>query len=111
MRHNRPTPAFQYRTRRAPPAPASPLIFVAGNKACRDESATNPDVAPFDKLDSFPRWRTETAGLSAIANKLELFDRFGTLEDEIEPLETALQDIVDAISAAGDVAADIARGA
>ena len=23
----------------------------------------------------------------------ELFDRFGTLEDEIEPLETALQDI------------------
>jgi hypothetical protein len=76
-----------------------------------DESATNPDIAPFDELGSFPSWRIETAGLSAIANKLELFDRFGTLEDEIEPLERALQDIVDAISAAGEVAADIARGA
>jgi hypothetical protein len=53
----------------------------------------------------------ETAGLSAIRDKLELFDRFGTLEDEIEPLETALQDIVDAISAAREVASDIARGA
>ena len=52
-----------------------------------------------------------TAGLSAIADKLELFDHFGTLEDEIEPLETALQDIADAIAAAGEVAADIARGA
>lgn len=49
--------------------------------------------------------------LLAAADKLELFDRFGTLEDEIEPLERALQDIVDAISAAGEVAADIARGA
>jgi hypothetical protein len=53
----------------------------------------------------------EAAGLSAIADKLELFDRFGTLEDEMEPLEMALQDIVDAISAAGELAADIARGA
>ena len=76
-----------------------------------DEPATNADIAPFDKLGSFPRWRMETAGLSTIADKLELFDRFGTLEDEIEPLETALQDIVDAISAAGEVASDIARGA
>ena len=50
-----------------------------------DESATNADPAPFNKLGSFPRWRIETAGLSAITDKLELFDRFGTLEDEIEP--------------------------
>jgi hypothetical protein len=76
-----------------------------------DEPATNADIEPFDKLGSFPRWRMETAGLSTIADKLELFDRFGMLEDEIEPLETALQDIVDAISAAGEVASDIARGA
>ena len=47
----------------------------------------------------------------AIADKLELFDRFAALEDEFEPLEAALQDIVDAISAAGEVASDIARGA
>jgi len=76
-----------------------------------DESATNADIAPFNKLGSLVRWRMETAGLSAMTDKLELFDRFGTLEDEIEPLETALQDIVDAISAAGEVASDIARGA
>jgi hypothetical protein len=76
-----------------------------------DEPPTNVDISPFDKLGSFPRWRMETAGLSAIADRLELFDRFGTLEDQIEPLETALQDIVDAISAAGELAADIARGA
>lgn len=76
-----------------------------------DEPATNADGVPFDKLGSFPRWRMATTGLSAIADKLELFGRFGMLEDEIEPLETALQDIVDAISAAGELAADIARGA
>ena len=68
-------------------------------------------MVPFDKLGWFPRWRTATASLSIISDKLELFDRFGTLEDEIEPLETALQDIVDAVSAAGEAAADIARGA
>lgn len=75
-----------------------------------DEPTTNADIAPFDKLGSFPRWRTETAGLSAIADKLELFDRFGTLEDEIEPLEKGLQEITDAISSAGELAADIERG-
>ncbi len=31
-----------------------------------DESATNPHIAPFDRLGSFPRWRMETAGLSAL---------------------------------------------
>jgi hypothetical protein len=76
-----------------------------------EEPETNADITPFDKLDWFPRWHTEARALSAIADKLELFDRFGTLEDEIEPLETALQDIVDAIIAAGELASDIARGA
>jgi hypothetical protein len=76
-----------------------------------DDSTPNVDLVPFDKLGWLPRWRTATASLSIISDKLELFDRFGTLEDEIEPLETALQDIVDAVSAAGEAAADIARGA
>ena len=76
-----------------------------------DEPENNTNIMPFDKLGWFPRWRAEVAALSAIADKLELFDRFGTLEDEIEPLETALQSIVDAISVAGELAADIARGA
>lgn len=76
-----------------------------------DESASDADIAPFDRLGSVPRWRTEVDALSVIADKLQLFDRFGTLEDEIEPLETALGEIIDAISAAAELAADIARGA
>jgi len=76
-----------------------------------DDPPTGTEIAPFNELGSFSRWRTDTAGLSAIEDKLELFDRFATLEDELEPLETALQDIVDAISAAGELAADIERGA
>ena len=51
------------------------------------------------------------AGLTSIGDKLDLFDRFGTLEDELEPLERGLQEVVDAIEAAGEVASDIARGA
>jgi len=33
-----------------------------------DEPATNADSVPFDKLGSFPRWRTATAGLSGISS-------------------------------------------
>jgi hypothetical protein len=69
------------------------------------------DIAPFDRLGSLGRWRSDVAGLTSISYKLELFDRFGTLEDELEPLERGLQEVVDAIEAAGEVASDIARGA
>jgi hypothetical protein len=69
------------------------------------------NIAPFDKLDSLARWRSDVAGLTSIGDKLDLFDRFGTLEDELEPLERGLQEVVDAIEAAGEVASDIARGA
>jgi hypothetical protein len=69
------------------------------------------DFAPFDKLHSLVRWRSDVAGLTSIDDKLDLFDRFGTLEDELEPLEHGLQEVVDAIEAAGEVASDIARGA
>ncbi len=68
-------------------------------------------VAPFDALTSLPRWRTSVKALGAIPDKLDLFDCFGKLEDEIEPLEQGLQEIVDAVEAAGEGAADIARGA
>jgi hypothetical protein len=33
-----------------------------------DEPAANADIAPFDMLGSFARWRMETAGPSAIAD-------------------------------------------
>ncbi len=69
------------------------------------------DIAPFDKLHSLVHWRSDVAGLTSIDDKLDLFDRFGTLEDELEPLERGLQEVVDAIEAAGEVASDIARGA
>ena len=51
------------------------------------------------------------AGLTSIHDKLDLFDRFGSMEDELEPLERGLQEVVDVIEAAGEVASDIARGA
>lgn len=76
-----------------------------------DAPSDAADIAPFDKLDSHVRWRSDVAGLTSIDDKLELFDRFGTLEDELEPLEHGLQEVVDAIEAAGEVASDIARGA
>lgn len=69
------------------------------------------DIAPFDRLGSLARWRSDVAGLTSMNHKLELFDRFGTLEDELEPLEQGLQEVVDGIEAAGEVASDIARGA
>jgi hypothetical protein len=76
-----------------------------------DAPPNTADIAPFDKLDSLVQWRSDVAGLTAIADKLDLFDRFGTLEDELEPLERGLQEVVDAIEAAGELASDIARGA
>lgn len=69
------------------------------------------DIAPFDRLGAPARWRSDVAGLTSIGHKLELFDRFGTIEDELEPLEQGLQEVVDAIETAGEVASDIARGA
>jgi hypothetical protein len=69
--------------------------------------------APCDTTRPIPAFQYRTRGrLSgqplilplARSVKLELFDRFDTLEDEIEPLETALQDTVDVISAAGEPA-------
>lgn len=69
------------------------------------------DIEPFDRLGSIARWRSDAAGLTRISHRLELFDQFGTLEDELEPLEQGLQRVVDAIEAAGEVASDIARGA
>jgi hypothetical protein len=76
-----------------------------------DAPSDAADIAPFDKLDSLVRWRSDVASLTSIDDKLDLFDRFGTLEDELEPLERGLQEVVDAIGAAGEIASDIARGA
>jgi len=76
-----------------------------------DAASDAADIAPFDKLDSLVRWRSDVASLTSIDDKLDLFDRFGTLEDELEPLERGLQEVVDAIETAGEIASDIARGA
>jgi hypothetical protein len=76
-----------------------------------DAPSDAADIAPFDKLDSLVGWRSDVAGLTSIDDQLNLFDRFGTLEDELEPLERGLQEVVDIIEAAGEVASDIARGA
>lgn len=76
-----------------------------------DPAPSPADITPFDKLGSLARWRSGVAELTDIGDKLELFDRFGRLEDELEPLERGLQEVVDAIEAAGEVASDVARGA
>lgn len=76
-----------------------------------DAPPDDADIAPFDELNSLAHWRSVVAGLTSIDDKLDLFDRFGTLEDELEPLERGLQEVMDAIEAAGDVASDVARGA
>jgi hypothetical protein len=50
------------------------------------------------------------AGLTSIDGKLDLVDRFGALEDELEP-RTCPAGSREGIEAAGEVATDIARGA
>ena len=39
---------------------------------------------------AFTKWRAATDALNAVEDKLEIFDRFATIEDEFEPLETMI---------------------
>jgi hypothetical protein len=100
------------RMRGAPPELARMLRHLRRwEQALPDEPPDSVDRAPFDSVTSLPRWRADVTALAAIPDKLELFDRFGNLEDELEPLETGPQEVIDAVEAAGELAAGIARGA
>lgn len=66
--------------------------------------------APRNTINSFTRWRAETARLDSTSDRFELFDRFATIEDEFEPLETAIRRTARELDAAIELAVDIARG-
>jgi hypothetical protein len=60
--------------------------------------------------DAFTKWRTATGALNAMEDKLEMFDRFATIEDEFEPLEKMLDDTVSDIDRQIQHEIDVARG-
>jgi len=66
-------------------------------------------VAPH-RPDAFRNWRAATDALSAVEDKLEMFDRFATIEDEFEPLEKMIDDNVSDIDRHIQHEIDVARG-
>ena len=66
-------------------------------------------VAPHG-ADAFTKWRNATDALNAVADKLEMFDRFATIEDEFEPLEKMIDDTVSDIDRQIQHEIDVARG-
>ena len=60
--------------------------------------------------DVFTNWRAATDALNAVEDKLEMFDRFATIEDEFEPLEAKIDDYVSDIDRYLQSQIDIARG-
>jgi len=65
-------------------------------------------VAPHGP-DAFTKWRTATDALNAMEDKLEMFDRFATIEDEFEPLEKMIDDTVSDIDRQIQHEIDVAR--
>lgn len=66
-------------------------------------------VAPHGP-DAFTGWRTATDALNVVEDKLEMFDRFATIEDEFEPLEKMIDDTVSDIDRQIQHEIDVARG-
>jgi hypothetical protein len=66
-------------------------------------------VAPHGP-DAFTKWSTATDALNAMEDKLEMFDRFATIEDEFEPLEKMIDDTVSDIDRQIQHEIDVARG-
>ena len=73
------------------------------------EAAFDTYVPQFN-LACMPRWRGQVTSLSTVDDKSEMFDVFGTIEDDFEPLETMIDDAVSSIDAAIQIQIDIARG-
>jgi hypothetical protein len=60
--------------------------------------------------DAFTKLRIATDSMNQLADKLELFDRFATIEEEFEPLETIIDDTVSDIDRQIQHEIDVARG-
>lgn len=65
---------------------------------------------PTHGADAFANWRTATDSMNQLADKLEMFDRFATIEDEFEPLEKMIDDTVSDIDRQIQHEIDVARG-
>lgn len=61
-------------------------------------------------LTSIAKWRAGVEALNSIADKLDMFDQFATIEDDFEPLERMIDDVVGDIDEQIQLAIDIARG-
>ena len=59
---------------------------------------------------TFTKWRAATDALNAVEDKLEMFDRFATIEDEFEPLEPTIDDTVSDIDRQIQHEIDVMRG-
>ena len=74
-----------------------------------DPAKLSSFVARHD-LASIAKWRAGVEALNSIADKLDRFDQFATIEDDFEPLERMIDDVVGAIDEQIQLAIDIARG-
>jgi hypothetical protein len=60
--------------------------------------------------EAFTNWRAAADALNAVEDKLEMFDRFATIEDDFEPLEKMIEDNVSDIDRNIQHQIDVARG-
>jgi hypothetical protein len=68
------------------------------------------EFVPAHGADAFTKWRTATDSMNQLGDKLEMFDRFATVEDEFEPLERIIDDTVSDIDRQIQHEIDVARG-
>jgi hypothetical protein len=68
------------------------------------------EFVPAHGTDAFTKWRTATDSMNQLGDKLEMFDRFATIEDEFEPLERIIDDTVSDIDRQIQREIDVARG-
>lgn len=88
------------------------IQFYHAHPGC-DPAAHDSQMKTFTATydpESFKRWRAAIELLNATNDKLEMFDRFATIEDEFEPLERIIDDVVSAIDAQIQTEIDLARG-
>ena len=74
-----------------------------------DPAKLSSFVARHD-LASIAKWRAGVEGLNSIADKLDMFDQFATIEDDFEPLDRIIDDVAGDIDEQIQLAIDIARG-
>lgn len=77
---------------------------------CRLEGPELQAFIPAHNLDSFTQWRTAVDKLNFMEDRLALFGRFATIENEFQPLEAMIDDMAAAIDAGIQAEIDRIRG-